>query len=122
MSDKRITKKDRFAQLLSVVDSFEAVDGSFDGSDLREFIAHEVALLEKKHGSKGVPTKAQLENEVVKATIASVLADATEPMRATEIGVAIGESVQKATALLKQMVDDGVVSRVQDGKVTKFTL
>ena len=65
-------------------------------------------------------TKAQKENEGIKATIAETLADAEKAMTATEVGNAIGISCQKASALLKQMVEAGEIAKAKDGKATVF--
>jgi hypothetical protein len=117
---ERITKRDRFLRLLEIVSTVG--NDEPDALELAEFINHELELLDKKHTKSGAPTAAQLENEVVKATIASALADAPEPMRATEVGAEVGISVQKATALLGQMVKANTVHRIEEGKVTKFTV
>jgi len=50
-----------------------------------------------------------------------VLAD-SEGMTATAVGKAVNISVQKASALLKQMVDSGEVVKAKDGKATIFTV
>lgn len=69
--------------------------------------------------SNGVrkPTKNQLENDVIKAEFSNILG---EGMTATDAGKAVNISVQKASALLKQMVDAGEVVKVKDGKATIF--
>ena len=69
--------------------------------------------------SNGVrkPTKNQIENEGFKADMLKALG---EGLTATDAGKAVGISVQKASALLKQMVDAGEVVKVKDGKVTLF--
>lgn len=73
--------------------------------------------------SNGVrkPTKAQKENEGIKAQMLEVLAD-SEGMTATAVGKAVDISVQKASALLRQMVLDGEVVKAKDGKATIFTV
>ena len=53
--EKKITKKDRFNQLL-------AIDGVSANDELVAFIQHEIELLEKKAGKSG-STKQQKENE-----------------------------------------------------------
>lgn len=69
--------------------------------------------------SNGVrkPTKTQVANEGLKADMLNALG---EGLNATDAGKAVGISVQKASALLKQMVDAGEVVRVKDGKATLF--
>lgn len=69
--------------------------------------------------SNGVrkPTKNQVANEGLKGEILGILG---EGLTATDAGKAVGISVQKASALLKQMVDAGEVVKVKDGKATLF--
>ena len=69
--------------------------------------------------SNGVrkPTKNQVANESLKADIVNALG---EGLTATDAGKAVGISVQKASALLKQLVDAGEVVKVKDGKATIF--
>ena len=69
--------------------------------------------------SNGVrkPTKNQVANEGLKADIVNALG---EGLTATDAGKAVGISVQKASALLKQMVDVEKVAKVKDGKTLLF--
>jgi len=55
-------------------------------------------------------SKKALENAPVKEAICEVLGD--EPKTATEIGGEVGISTQKASALLRQLVEAGKVSKV----------
>lgn len=63
------------------------------------------------------PSKHQVENEGIKAQILGILGDG---MTATQVGAELGISVQRASALLKQMVDGGAVTKGKDGKVLLF--
>lgn len=54
-------------------------------------------------------SKKALENEPVKARILEVLGE--EPKTATEIGKEVEISTQKASALLRQLVEDGKVEK-----------
>lgn len=71
----------------------------------------------RKSTGERKPTKNQVANEGLKAEILGILG---EGMTATDAGKAINISVQKASALLKQMVDVGEVVKVKEGKVTLF--
>ena len=62
-------------------------------------------------------TKRQVENDVIKTQILGMLDDG---MTATQVGEALGISVQRASALLKQMVDVEKVVKVKDGKTLLF--
>ena len=73
-------------------------------AEIVEFCNHEIALLVKKNSYKSTkPTKTQIENEGLKDAILNAL---DKPMTATEIGNAVGISVNKASALLSQLKED----------------
>lgn len=116
MTEKRKTQRELFARLSEVVSTSDVPDKN----ELCEFIAGRVAQLEKKAGTKGTPTKAQLANLAVKADIVRVLQETGEPMRATAIATALGLPAQKVTALLTQLVKSGTVVRIVQGKVALF--
>ena len=72
-------------------------------------------------------TKTQKENVDKKDQIFDLLRDEPDGMTATEVGKAIGESCQRASALLAQMGDpngkvkgDGRVRREKVGKNVRF--
>lgn len=111
---KKVTKKERFAQLLEL----EAVKAN---ADLVAFIEHEIELLENKNKSKSgekKPTERQRENEQLKKLIlehmkADTLYAGADFLR--EIPALKGESNQRVAALMKQLMEnEGKVERVQD--------
>ena len=112
--EKKITKKEMFAQIREVV---------ADNADMVAFIDHEIELLSKKSGSKK-PTANQIANEGLKDTILTVLN--TEGMTASEVLASStefeGMSNQKISALLNQMVKDGKIAKVVDKKKSFFKL
>lgn len=73
----------------------------------------------KATARKGL-TKVQKENVGIKADILAVLEE-RGALTATAVGEALGISCQKASALLKQMVDNGEVVKAKDGKATVFS-
>lgn len=79
------------------------------------------AQLAKRNGSgkKGL-TKAQKEGVDLKAHIAEILATEPDGVTATEVGHAIGQTCQRASALLKQMIENGDAHKVKDGRVVRF--
>ena len=74
----------------------KAMEMFAEGSEEREVMAKAIAQLDKKSSK---PTKAQLENEKIKAQIAEYLGD--EPQTAREIAEGVGITVNKAAALLR---------------------
>ena len=80
------------------------------------------ASLEKRASGERKPTATQKANVAVKETIAEFLGT-VEFATATEIGKACGEiSNQKASALLKQMVDEGTVEKFSEKRKTYFKI
>lgn len=95
-----MTKKEMFTKIASVC---------ANDNEIVDFCNHEIELLVKKNSYKSTkPTKAQIENENLKNEILTVL---DKPMTATEIGSAVGISVNKASALLTQLKEDNSVVR-----------
>lgn len=111
---KKVTKKERFAQLLEL----EAVKAN---ADLVAFVNHEIELLENKNKSKSgekKPTERQRENEQLKKLILEHMKPDTLYAGADflrEIPALKGESNQRVAALMKQLMEnEGKVERVQD--------
>lgn len=112
--ENKITKKDRFNQLL-------AIKEVSDNKALVEFINHELELLEKK--SNGKPTKGQEENDKIKKTILEVFTRIAKKVTITELGKEselTGFSNQKLSALCNQMVKDGKLQKVSEKTGTIF--
>ena len=113
--EKKITKKEMFAQIREVV---------ADNAEFVAFIDHEIELLNKKSASKK-PTKTQEANEGLKNLIVAVL-DAEVGKTASEVLASneafTGMSNQKISALLKQLVDEGRAVKTVDKNKSLFTL
>ena len=107
-----MTKKEMFTEIANLLSARE---------DIVEFCNHEIDLLSRKRTSTK-PTKTQRENEVIKEQIVAVLSD--EPMTIGEINVAMGTeySPQKLSALLRQLVLEGIAVKDTVGKVPYFAL
>lgn len=82
-----------------------------------DFLVERALKSVRKSSGVRKPSKAQVANEGLKADLLDILGDG---MTATEAGKALDISVQKASALLKQMVDSGSVVRLKEGKATLF--
>lgn len=100
---KKVTKKMMYEQILAhTTDKAE-----------REFLENEIALLDKKAANKK-PTKEQEQNAQLKSEILEFIAEtphtASEVWRSKEAWVAEW-SVQKFSALLNQLENDGLVKR-----------
>ena len=115
---KKLTKKEMFGKLIELAQENER-------TDLIDFCEHEIELLNKKASASG-QTKTQAENEKIKNVIAEEL---TRIARAVTISELIKESEnlgqysnQKLSALLKQMVESGTVTKIVDKKKSLFTI
>ena len=109
---KKMTKKGYFEILRELV---------LDRPELVDFIDHEIELLSKKN-SKTSPSKNQLENEAIKVDILNALEDFGKGVTVSELMVKVPYSNQRLSALLKQLVEDSKVVRVEDKRKAYFTL
>lgn len=76
--------------------------------------------LAKRGSGKKSMTKTQKENIEVKEHILALLGEGG--LTATEVAAELGVTVQKASALLRQLVKDEKVARVKEGKVLRFAV
>lgn len=107
-----------------------AIDNALAGNLTDEVVErlHDLQTQLAKRGSgKKSLTKTQKENVDKKDQIFDLLCNEPDGMTATEVGKAIGESCQRASALLAQMGDpngkvkgDGRVRREKVGKNIRF--
>lgn len=110
MENKKMTKKQYFGVLLELVQGNE---------DLENFINHEIELLEKK-ASSGTKTKNQVENESIKVEIVNALVELDRAVTVSELMTKVAYSNQKLSALLKQLVEENKVERIEDKRKTYF--
>lgn len=113
----KVTKRDRFNQLLNI----EAVANN---EDLVNFINHEIELLTRKNSSDKKPTKEQIKNQETAEIVLQVLKDNDKPMTVTEIiktSVELSDYTnQKVTALLRTLISADKVERIEDKRKTYF--
>lgn len=104
-----MTKKEMFAQILShLTDSQE-----------REFVEHEIELLERKNTRKGEKmTPAQEANLAIKQAIVDFLTETGKPMTVSEMLKEIPQCAeltnQKVSSLVSQLVREFVVVRTEE--------
>lgn len=93
--------------------------------DVINFVNHEIELLDRKH-SKTSQTKTQKENELIKESIIKALTEIDRPVTITELQNESAEmanySNQKLSALLKQLVQSGIVTKTIDKKKSYFSV
>ena len=117
MSTKKMTKHEMFAQILSHTN---------DESE-RDFILHEMELLDKKNSAKATKlTPAQEVNEGIKSAIVDYLADCSEPMTISQmikdIPQCSGLTNQKVSALVRQLTVAMTVKRAEVKGVAYFSI
>ena len=117
---KRMTKRENFELIAKTIETMEIENKA----EMLNFIAHEIELLEKK-SSKSGQTKTQKENENLKGLILKVLSNAKAGMTITEIqskNEVLGSlSNQKVSAILRNMVKEGTVTKDTSTKKTLFS-
>lgn len=115
MEKTKLTKKEKFGMIL-------AIEEVAQNEMLVDFINHELELLNKK-ASKSGATKGQKENAGYKDIIVEILKQ-NDKMTISEIQ-AKDETLatfsnQKMSALMTQLVNDKVVDRIKEKKITMF--
>ena len=121
MKEKKITKRERFNQLLAIAE----VNAN---ADLKAFIEHELELLAKKSSSSSdKPTAVQVANEGIKSEILEHMAN--EPNRLftitemqKEIEACAELTNQRISALIRQLKEDGKVERVEEKRNAYFKI
>jgi flagellar biosynthesis/type III secretory pathway protein FliH len=112
---KKLTKKDRFAELLT----FAEVKAN---PDLVAFIEHELELLAKKNSADKKPTAQQVANEGLKTAILEGMEEG-KLYTITELMKAIPElsdlTNQRVSALVRQMLDISI-ERIEDKRKAYF--
>ena len=93
-------------------------------ADEEKFLRHEVELIEAKKANKK-PTKAQEENEKLKAEIVEVIG--TQALTVSAVWKSKDEwilnySNQKFSALMNAMVEEGRLKKVTDKRVSYFSV
>ena len=114
---KKMTKADFFKQILANYNLTE---------DEQNFINHELELLAKKNSADKKPTAVQVANEGIKDVILETLENADRMMTISEMQKAnaeLGElSNQRISALVRQLLTDGKLERIEDKRKAYFKL
>lgn len=98
---------------------YKAIANGEMNEELKNFALEGIKKLDHKNELRNSkPTKTAKENEPIKARITEILITNDKPMLASEIASAVEISTQKASALLRQLVEGGVLA-VDETKVAK---
>lgn len=129
-TNKKITKKDKFNALATMLNSVDPVNVVADGitaGELAEFIAHEIDLLNNRKQGEKKPTAQQTANEGIKQAILDRMTEnrlytITEMVK--EFTECADLSNQRMSALLNQMCkeENPAIEKVVDKRKTYFKL
>ena len=113
---KKITKRERFEMMLNTYNFTE---------DDREFILHEIELLEKKKSGERKPTATQTANKGLKTAIVNFMEEGkmytiTDFIKNVEECAEL--STPKVSALVTQLKNAGIVDRVEEKRKAYFKL
>ena len=121
---KKLTKKDYFNALLAHVQETSFSTATIPSADFQKFIQNELNLLSKKNSSEKKPTAQQTANLAVKEAILAFMAPSTF-YTVTDIqkncAACADITNQRVSALLRQMIDDGLVVRSEDKRKAYFS-
>ena len=110
---KKLTKRDYFTAILTKYDLT---------ADEKAFVEHELELLDRKNSSDKKPTAQQVANDAMKQTILTSM-ERDRLYTATEVQKLCGiESNQRATALLTQLKNAGMIAKTEDKRKSYFSL
>ena len=126
----KMTKADRFTALAKFLSDnpdmkFPTPKGDITAKEMGEFVAHELELLSKKNTADKKPTAQQTANEAVKTAIVNGM-EVNRLYIITEMIKEIPECAdmtnQRVSALVRQLVDAGLVKRTEDKRKAYFSL
>ena len=122
--EKKITKKEMFAQVIALANGQE-ITVSVD--EIITFAEHEIELLNKKANSKSKKETANdAENSRLMEIVTNILLNAEKPLTVSEIMAENDElnelSNQKVSALMKKLVDCGKVTKGTDKRKSVFSI
>lgn len=110
---KKLTKRDHFNAILRQYDLT---------AEHRSFIEHELELLDRKNSADKKPTAQQVANDAMKQTILASM-ERDRLYTATEVQKLCGiESNQRASALLTQLKNAGLIVKTEDKRKSYFSL
>lgn len=110
---------------MTIREFYKAVAASAASDELKDFATTALAKMDEKNEKRrNTPTKAQKENEPLKAEILAVLTEGAHT--AAELGAICSLSTQKVSALCRALVAEGKVTvtdiKVKSkGKVKQYT-
>ena len=120
-NQKKMTKATAWGIVKTIVEQ----SGHAQSAELVEKIDNELALLAKKNSAEKKPTAQQTANEGIKSAIVNGM-ESGQAYTITDIIKSVPECAdltnQRVSALMRQLVESGVVVRTEDKRKAYFTL
>lgn len=119
MAEVKVTQREFFAGI---------VEGATITAEQEAFAKKAIEKLDERNKKRAAtPSKTAIENAPIKEKIVEFLADKTTPVIATTIATEVGITTQKASALARQLVEEGKlvateVKVAKKGKVKGYAL
>lgn len=121
MAEKKITVAEKFAATIAIIEGVEP-EIEWGVADAIEF------LMDRAEKAKSKPRAHKVKPETIefRAAVAEFMGNQSAPVTAKEVGAALGESTQKASAALRFLVGEGVViahdgEKARDAKTYEIT-
>ena len=114
----KMTQKDFYNEIIKALRGDQT---AVSADEMVEFVEGRLAALAKKSENRK-PTKTQAENENVKTDILNTLTAEGQTVSEIIEGMTTKVSCQKASALLRQLIDEGKVKKSSDKKRSLFSL
>lgn len=116
MTEKKMTKREYINRILS-----------YAHDEDKPYLEHELELLDKKNSAERKPTPKQVENAGFKADILAfcepdTLYNAGDIAKGVPSIAAAGLSVQRVSAMLTQLVNDGSLVKTEDKRKSFYSL
>jgi hypothetical protein len=116
MTEKKMTKREFINRILG-----------YAHEEDKEFLLHELELLDKKNSAERKPTQKQIENAGFKTDIVAHMEVGTQYACADIVkGVpsiaAAGLTAQRVAQMLKQLTDEGKIVKSEDKRKTFYSL
>ena len=98
---------------------FESIQNGKVDDDVKAYAVAEIEKMNARNEKRATtPSKTAIANEPLKAQILAFLTEKTTSVLTSAIGEAVGISTAKASALLRQLANDGKIVG-EEAKVTK---
>ena len=116
MADVKVTKKEMFGEVIALAEQAGR-------QDIVDFANHEIELLAKRNSADSkAKAKKAAENAELANKVVEFLAGVDAPVATLEIATAVGISTQKATPILKGLVDEKRVVETVEKRKKFFAL